>query len=101
MAQLPLTVRAHHRPMSRFTDEPIWVAEVGSTNSGGSKAAWITSMFSQLRSTPESPASCGSTSSTQAERGLADRNRSRRGEGMDPGFSAPDARSTPREGATR
>ena len=39
--------------LSRFTDEPIWVAEVGSTNSGGSKAAWITGMFSQLRSTPE------------------------------------------------
>lgn len=39
--------------LSRFTDEPIWVAEVGSTNSGGSKADWITGMFAQLRRTPE------------------------------------------------
>jgi hypothetical protein len=37
----------------RFTDKPVWVAEVGSTNSGGSKAAWIEAMFADLRSSRE------------------------------------------------
>jgi beta-mannanase len=37
----------------RFTDKPVWVAETGSTNSGGRKASWITNMFSQLRDMPE------------------------------------------------
>jgi hypothetical protein len=35
--------------LRRFTDKPVWVAETGSTNSGGRKAAWITGMFSQLQ----------------------------------------------------
>lgn len=39
--------------LRRFTDKPVWVAETGSTNSGGRKAAWITGMFSQLRSMPD------------------------------------------------
>jgi hypothetical protein len=37
----------------RFSDKPVWVAEVGSTSSGGSKAAWIGSMFADLRSSRE------------------------------------------------
>jgi hypothetical protein len=39
--------------LRRFTDKPVWVAEVGSTSSGGSKAAWIDAMFADLRDSQE------------------------------------------------
>jgi mannan endo-1,4-beta-mannosidase len=35
--------------LRQITSKPIWVAEVGSTNSGGSKAAWLAAMFRHLQ----------------------------------------------------
>ena len=35
-----------------LTGKPLWISEVGSLNNGGSKATWITSMFSQLKRGP-------------------------------------------------
>jgi mannan endo-1,4-beta-mannosidase len=36
-----------------ITDRPLWIAEVGSSNLGGSKAAWVTSMLEEVRGRPE------------------------------------------------
>jgi hypothetical protein len=35
------------------TSKPIWVSEVGSTNAGGSKAAWMAAMFRGLQRSGE------------------------------------------------
>ena len=39
--------------MQAITDRPLWIAEVGSSNSGGSKAAWITAMLGEVQRRPE------------------------------------------------
>ncbi len=36
-----------------ITGRPLWITEVGSSNSGGSKAAWLTEMFRRLHERPE------------------------------------------------
>jgi mannan endo-1,4-beta-mannosidase len=37
------------RRLRHVTHRPVWISEVGSLNVGGSKAAWISQMFSTLR----------------------------------------------------
>jgi mannan endo-1,4-beta-mannosidase len=36
-----------------LTDKPIWIAETGSSNSGGRKAQWLADTFAELRHRPE------------------------------------------------
>lgn len=36
-----------------ITDRPLWITEVGSSNMGGSKAAWLAAMLQEVRSRPE------------------------------------------------
>lgn len=38
------------KELQELSNKPVWISEVGSLNSGGSKAAWITQMFEQIRS---------------------------------------------------
>jgi len=39
------TFSASYRRLSRLGPQPIWIAEVGSSGEGGSKAAWVRDMF--------------------------------------------------------
>ena len=41
------------RRLGQVTSRPVWVAEVGSTSSGGSKAAWMAGMFRYLHRNDE------------------------------------------------
>lgn len=36
-----------------ITNRPLWIAEVGSSNSGGSKAAWLAAMLQEVQQRPE------------------------------------------------